>query len=64
MKKNNFKLKNEIIILPNADKDGGWNEKWTKDTHGYDVLVHPYKAILSGRSALEVEKQQSCIIFF
>ena len=49
MKKNNFKLKDEIIILPNADKDGGWNEKWTKDTHGYDVLVHPYKAILSGR---------------
>ncbi len=49
MKKNNFKLKDEIIILPNADKDGGWNEKWTKDTHGYDVLVPPYKAILSGR---------------
>ena len=34
MKKNNFKLKDEIIILPNADKDGGWIEKWTKETHG------------------------------
>ena len=41
MKKNNFKLKDEIIILPNADKDGGWNEKWSKDSHGYDVLEHP-----------------------
>lgn len=49
MKKNNFKLKDENIILPKADKDGGWNEKWTKETHGYYVLVHPYKAILSGR---------------
>ena len=48
MKKNNFKLKDEIIILPNADKKE-WHETWTKESHGYDVLVHPFKAILSGR---------------
>ena len=38
MKKNNFKLKDEIIILPNADKKE-WHETWTKESHGYDVLV-------------------------
>ena len=44
-----FKLKNEIIRLPNADKDGGWIEKWSKETHGFDTLVHPFKACLIGR---------------
>ena len=45
----NFKLKNEIIRLPNADKDSGWVEKWSMDTHGFDTLVHPFKACLIGR---------------
>ena len=45
----NFKLKNEIILLPNADKDSGWVEKWSMDTHGFDTLVHPFKACLIGR---------------
>jgi len=45
----NFKLKNEIIRLPNADKDGGWIEKWSQETHGFDILVHPFKACLIGR---------------
>ena len=44
----NFKLKNEIIRLPNADK-GDWVEKWNMDTHGFDTLVHPFKACLIGR---------------
>ena len=44
----NFKLKNEIIRLPNADK-GDWVEKWSMDTHGFDTLVHPFKACLIGR---------------
>ena len=44
----NFKLKNEIIRLPNADK-GDWVEKWSMDTHGFDILVHPFKACLIGR---------------
>jgi len=45
----NFKLKNEIIRLPNVDKDGGWVEHWSEETHGFDVLVHPFKACLIGR---------------
>ena len=45
----NFKLKNEIILLPNADKDSGWVEKWSMDTHGFDTLVHPFKCALIGR---------------
>ena len=45
----NLKLKNEIIRLPNADKDGGWIEHWSEETHGFDVLVHPFKACLIGR---------------
>ena len=45
----NFKLKNEIIRLPNADKDGGWVEKWSMETHGFDTLVHPFKCLLIGR---------------
>ena len=44
----NFKLKNEIIRLPNVDK-GDWVEKWNMDTHGFDTLVHPFKACLIGR---------------
>ena len=44
----NFKLKNEIILLPNADK-GDWVEKWRMDTHAFDTLVHPFKACLIGR---------------
>ena len=44
----NFKLKQEIIRLPNADK-GEWVEKWSEETHGFDVLVHPFKACLIGR---------------
>ena len=44
----NFKLKQEIIKLPNADK-GNWVEKWSEETHGFDVLVHPFKACLIGR---------------
>ena len=44
-----FKLKNEIIRLPNADKDGGWIEHWSKETHGLDILVHPFKCALIGR---------------
>lgn len=44
----NFKLKQEIIRLPNADK-GIWYEKWGEETHGFDVLVHPFKACLIGR---------------
>ena len=34
----NFKLKNEIIRLPNVDKDGGWVEHWSEKSHGLDVL--------------------------
>ena len=45
----NFKLKDEIIRLPNADKDTGWIEHWTKETHGFDTLVHPFKASLIGK---------------
>ena len=45
----NFKLKNEIIRLPNADKDTGWIEHWSQETHGFDTLVHPFKACLIGR---------------
>jgi|694.fasta_scaffold104995_4 GTPase SAR1 family protein len=45
----NFKLKNEIIRLPNVDKDGGWVEHWSEKSHGFDVLVHPFKACLIGR---------------
>ena len=45
----NFKLKQEIIKLPNADK-GIWYEKWSEETHGFDVLVHPFKACLIARS--------------
>ena len=44
-----FKLKNEIIRLPNADKDGGWIEHWSQETHGFDTLVHPFKCALIGR---------------
>ena len=44
----NFKLKQEIIRLPNLDK-GIWYEKWGEETHGFDVLVHPFKACLIGR---------------
>ncbi len=44
-----YKLKDEIIRLPNADKDHDWNEKWSLKSHGYDVLVHPFKAVLTGR---------------
>ena len=46
----NFKLKNEIIRLPNADKDSGWVEKWSMETHGFDTLVHPFKCLLIGRA--------------
>ena len=45
----NFKLKNEIIRLPNADKDTGWVEHWSEKTHGFDTLVHPFKCCLIGR---------------
>ncbi len=44
----NFKLKQEIIRLPNADK-GEWVEKWREEIHGFDVLVHPFKTCLIGR---------------
>ena len=44
-----FKLKNEIIRLPNADKDSNWVEHWTMETHGFDTLVHPFKCCLIGR---------------
>ena len=45
----NFKLKNEIIQLPNADKNNEWVEKWSLETHGFDTLVHPFRACLIGR---------------
>jgi hypothetical protein len=46
-----IKSKNEIIRLPTRDKDaGGSVEKWIVNTHGLDVLVHPFKAFLIYRS--------------
>ena len=43
-----IKLKKEILLLPNSDK-GSWVEKYDQKTHGFDVLVHPFKLCLSGR---------------
>jgi hypothetical protein len=32
-----------------SGKKGDWVEKWSMDTHGFDTLVHPFKACLIGR---------------
>lgn len=45
---NKIKLLKKIIILPNVDK-GSWVESYDEKTHGFDILVHPFKLCLSGR---------------
>jgi GTPase SAR1 family protein len=45
---NKIKLLKQIIILPNVDK-GSWVESYDEKTHGFDILVHPFKLCLSGR---------------
>ena len=42
------KLIDKIITIKNADK-GEWVEKYDNNINGFDILVHPFKLILSGK---------------
>ena len=46
---NNIQLTHSIFGLPNKDKDSGWCESFDEKEHGLSRLVHPFKALLSGR---------------
>jgi len=58
MNKLNFKLKEEIFSTPNRDKDKPWNESWSMETHGMDVLKHPFKCLVTGKPG----SGKSCVI--
>ena len=42
------RLIDKIITIKNADK-GEWVEKYDNNINGFDILVHPFKLILSGK---------------
>ena len=46
---NRIKLKDEIFGLPNKDKDSGWIETHDEKTHGWGILIHPFKALFTSR---------------
>jgi hypothetical protein len=59
MIKMNFKLKNEVIRLPNADKDGGWIEHWSEETHRrFRCSSSSVQSMSNWKTRETVEKQQ------
>ena len=46
--KQNKLVPNQLLRMPNADKDHSWNEKWSLESHGFDIIIHPAKCVFSG----------------